>query len=163
MHWIDKKFRRDPVHYILQTLLAFVAIAAVIIALGALTNGAMVAALGASAFIVFAAPHTSMARPRCLIGGHLLSMGVGLFCSLVFRLGWLAETDLSAGWIGAAAVALSLFVMVLTDTEHPPAAGNALAFAISAFDAGHVLFTAGAVVSFAAIRWALRHWLRNLI
>ena len=33
MHWIDKKFRKDPVHYVLQTLLAFVAVAAVIIAL----------------------------------------------------------------------------------------------------------------------------------
>jgi len=163
MRWIDEKFKKDPTHYVLQTLMAFVAIAVVIVALGALTNGAMVAALGASAFIVFAAPHTSVARPRHLIGGHVISMAVGLLCSLVFRFGWLSLTDLSAGLVGAAAVALSLFGMVLTDSEHPPAAGNALAFAISSFDAGHILFTLGAVLCFAIIRHLLRGWLRDLI
>jgi len=163
MRWLDHKFLKDPVHYVVQTLLAFAAIAVVIVALGALTSGAMVAALGASAFIVFAAPHTSMAQPRNLVGGHVLSMAVGLLCSVVFRFGWLSLTDLNAGLIGAAAVALSLFAMVVTDTEHPPAAGNALAFAVSAFDIGHILFTIGAVISFAAIRYALRNWLRDLI
>ena len=163
MRWIDRRFREDPAHYILQTLVAFVACAVIIISLGALTNGAMVAALGASAFIVFAAPHSKVAKPRSLIGGHILSMGVGLLCSLVFRWQWLALTEFNAGWIGAGAVALSLFGMVLTDSEHPPAAGNALAFAVSAFDVGHILFTLGAVASFAAIRHFLRRWLRNLI
>ena len=163
MKWIDDKFRKDPAHYVLQTLMAFGAIAGVVAALGALTNGAMVAALGASAFIVFAAPHAPVARPRNLIGGHVLSMGIGLLCSVAFRSNWLAVNDLNAGLIGAAAVALSLFAMVITDTEHPPAAGNALAFAVTAFDVGHILFTLGAVVSFAVIRFALRHWLRDLV
>ena len=163
MRWIDQRFREDPTHYVLQTLVAFAACAIIIIFLGALTNGAMVAALGASAFIVFAAPHSKMAKPRSLIGGHILSMGVGLLCSLVFRTGWVELTEVTAGWVGAGAVAVSLFGMVLTDSEHPPAAGNALAFAVSAFDMGHILFTLGAVAGLASIRHLLRRWLRNLI
>jgi len=162
MKWIDEKFRQDPKHYILQTLLAFVAVAAVVTMFSVLTSGVIVAALGASAFVVFATPHSSIARPRNLIGGHVLCMVIGLLCSIPFRLDLLAVTEHTAGILGAAAVALAIFIMVVTDTEHPPAAGNALAFAVTVVDIEHILFTLGAVVASSLIRHGLRHWLRDL-
>jgi CBS-domain-containing membrane protein len=161
-HLIDVSFRRDPGHFVLQSLLAFVAIAGVVLAMGALTNGAIVAALGASAFIVFATPAHKTAWPRSLIGGHLLCMAIGAICSLPLRLALLPSTAVAQGLLGAAAASLALFGMVTTDTEHPPAAGNALAFAVTPIGIEHALFTLGTVVLLAVVRRALRGWLKDL-
>jgi len=160
---IDEKFREDPAHYVLQTLLAFAVIAVVVVGMGVLTNGTIVAALGASAFIVFAMPHSPSARPRCLIGGHAICLAIGLVCSIPVRLvPGLVHHEATLGLIAAAAVALAIFGMVVTDSEHPPAAGNALAFAITSVVLDDVLFTFGAVVLLAIFRYALRGWLRDL-
>jgi CBS-domain-containing membrane protein len=158
----DERFREAPKHYILQTALAFAVIAATIGVFGILTHGAVVAALGASAFIVFAMPKHDTAQPRRLLGGHAVCMAVGLLCSIPFRLGLLSTTTLAVGAMAAAAVAISMFIMVVTNTEHPPAAGNALAFAIGTVTLDHVLFTAGAIVFLAVAHRLLRSWLRDL-
>ena len=159
---IDEKFRRDPGHFVLQSLLAFVLIAAIVLVMGTLTNGAIVAALGASAFIVFATPAHKTASPRSLIGGHVLCMAIGALCSTPFRLGLIGVSGLSQGLLGAAAASLALFGMVVTDTEHPPAAGNALAFAVRPVGIEQALFTMGAVLLLSLIHRALRNWLRDL-
>ena len=160
---IDEKFRENPVHYVLQTLLAFGVIAAIVVVMGVVTSGTIVAALGASAFIVFAMPHDRTAGPRHLLGGHAICLSIGLLCSIPMRtVAGLASSEVAIGLIAAAAVSLSIFAMVITDIEHPPAAGNALAFAIARLDAGHVLFTLGAVVLLALVRQILRRWLRDL-
>ncbi len=160
---IDDRFREDPAHYALQTLLSFVVIAAVVVVMGVLTHGTIVAALGASAFIVFAMPHYRTAKPRCLVGGHVICLAIGLLCSLPVRMvPGLSTHEVGLGLLAAAAVALAIFGMVVTDTEHPPAAGNALAFAITRVVFDDVLFTLGAVVLLAIVRHLLRGWLRDL-
>ncbi|UCF10540.1 MAG: HPP family protein [Candidatus Bipolaricaulota bacterium] len=159
---LDERFRRDPKHYVLQTGLAFAVVAAIIAVFGTLTHGAVVAALGASAFIAFAMPKHDTAQPRRLLGGHAVCMAVGLLCSIPFRTGVLAESTVAVGAIAAAAVAISMFIMVITNTEHPPAAGNALAFAIGVVTLDHILFTAGAVVFLSVAHRLLRSWLRDL-
>jgi CBS-domain-containing membrane protein len=162
MKLFDERFRRDPKHYLLQSALAFAVVGGIVATFGALTHGAVVAALGASAFIVFAMPKHDTAQPRRLLGGHAVCMAVGLLCSVVFRFDLLPATSLAVGAIAAAAVSLAMFVMVVTNTEHPPAAGNALAFAIGSVGLDHALFTLGAVLFLAAAHRALRPWLRDL-
>jgi len=159
---IDDKFRREPGHFLLQSLMAFVVIAAIILAMGALTNGALVAALGASAFIVFAMPAHKTATPRSLIGGHVLCMAIGVLCSIPLRLGLLEPSTLTSGLLGAAAASVALFGMVVTDTAHPPAAGNALAFAVTPIGWPRALFTLGTILLLSLVRWLLRDWLRDL-
>ncbi len=162
MQWIDEGFRQAPGHYILQTLMALATMVALVIGLGALTNGAVVAALGASAFIVFAMPKHTTAEPRRLIGGHLMCVAIGMICSIPLRLGWI-ESVVGQNVAGAVAVALAIFAMVVLDTEHPPAAGNALAFAVSPVAWEHIGFTLGAVIFLAVVRRILRNWLRDLV
>jgi len=162
MHWIDEGFKQAPGHYLLQTLMALVTMVALVIGLGALTNGAVVAALGASAFIVFAMPKHATAEPRRLIGGHVMCVAIGLICSIPLRLGWIGSV-VGQGLVGAVAVALAIFAMVVFDAEHPPAAGNALAFAVSSIAWDHVGFTLGAVVFLAGVHYVLRGWLRDLV
>jgi CBS-domain-containing membrane protein len=162
MRLLDEKFRESPGRFLVQSFLAFVAIAIIAVYLGAATSGAIVAALGASAFIVFAMPGHDTAQPRRLIGGHAICVAIGLVCSIPLRLGVVPRTAASVGLLAAAAVGFSVLAMTMTDTEHPPAAGNALAFAVTARGFNHVLFIAAAVVSLGIIHRLLRRWLRDL-
>ncbi|ETR78507.1 HPP family protein [Afipia sp. P52-10] len=65
-----------------------------------------------SIVLVICQPEARPARPRALIGGHLLSALVGLLV-----LGLTGPGSVAA----AAAVALAVLAMILTDTLHPPA------------------------------------------
>src|SRR6266545_2522013 len=70
-----------------------------------------------SIVLVMAAPESTQARPRNIVGGHLLSALCGL--GVVILLG-------NNPWLAALAVGLSIALMQLTDTLHPPAGINAL-------------------------------------
>jgi CBS-domain-containing membrane protein len=162
MKLLDEKFRRSPGRFLAQSFLAFAAVAIITVFFGSVTNGVIVAALGASAFIVFATSEHETARPRRLIGGHAICVCIGLLCSIPLRLTLVPQTTSVLGLLAAAAVGLAVFAMTATNTEHPPAAGNALAFAVSARGLNSVLFIAVAVVSLGILHRLLRRWLRDL-
>jgi CBS domain-containing membrane protein len=71
----------------------------------------MVASMGASAVLLFAAPHSPLAQPWSLIGGNILSAIVGVTCSKLLH-----DPALAA----ALAVSLAILVMLLTHSLHPP-------------------------------------------
>lgn len=78
----------------------------------------IIGSFGASAVLVYGAIESPLAQPRNLIGGHILSALIGVFCYQ------LLPTQL---WIAAAlAVAASIAVMHLTKTLHPPGGATAL-------------------------------------
>jgi len=162
MQWIDEKFKRNPGRFIAQSLLAFAAVGLITFTASWLANGVIVAALGASAFIVFAMPKHDTAQPRRMVGGHAVCMGIGLLCSVPLRIGWLSSSELSLALVAAAAVGFATFLMVLTNTEHPPAAGNALAFAVGGLAVQHMVFTALAVGMLALVHWILGDRLQDL-
>lgn len=114
-------------------------------------NLILIASAGSTAFLVLALPHTRAAKPRNVIGGHSLCIIAGLFCSLVNVPG--LEEGL--------AVALGFFLMVATDSEHPPAGGTALALAGSPAPAGAVFILLSAIF-FSGLRLALLSKLENL-
>ncbi len=71
----------------------------------------LLASMGASAVILFAMPHSPVARPWPLVGGHLISASVGILCAR-----WIPQL-----WVAAAvAVGLSIFAMHLARCLHPP-------------------------------------------
>jgi membrane protein implicated in regulation of membrane protease activity len=63
----------------------------------------------------------------------------------------------------ALAVGLSLFLMSLTNTEHPPAAGTALGIVVQPWSYQIVIFVLVSVISLAIIRRLLSRYLRDLI
>ncbi len=77
----------------------------------------MVASIGASAVLIFATPHSPLAQPWPLLGGYLLSALIGVTCAHFIPFLWVAA---------AAAVALSISVMLYTHSLHPPASAVAL-------------------------------------
>ena len=58
----------------------------------------------------------------------------------------------------AVAIGMLILVMAVTDTEHPPAAGTVMGVGLQPWDPLRIGIVIGAV-----IKWALRHYLRDLI
>ncbi len=78
----------------------------------------MIGSFGASAVLIYGVPHSPLAQPRNLVGGHLLSALVGVLCYQIFHpIPGLAE---------ATAVASAIALMHLTRTLHPPGGATAL-------------------------------------
>ena len=76
-----------------------------------------VASMGASAVLLFAAPHGALSQPWPVVGGHMVSAFVGVTCAQ-----WIAEPMLAA----SAAVAISIGLMYGMRCLHPPGGATAL-------------------------------------
>jgi len=166
MHLIDKSFVKAPKNYITQSLLAVLTVGIILYFVEVLTHAAIVAALGSSAFIVFAMPHSITAQPRRLIGGHIVGLLSGTFCYYAFLTGPLGK--LVTGWqfttlfVYALAVGLSIFLMAVTNTEHPPASGTALGIVAHAWSHQVVIFVLACAIGLAIVRRLFRRYLRDL-
>lgn len=84
----------------------------------------LLGSFGASAVLIYGAPEVTFSQPRNLIGGHVLSAFVSVF--LVKNFGGLLDTEL----LCALSVSLSVLVMHLTLTMHPPGGATALIYVI---------------------------------
>ena len=63
--WTTDNFRR----YAIQCSLATLVVLILLVALDAVTQTVLIAALGATTFIAFAVPRSLVSSPRCLVGG----------------------------------------------------------------------------------------------
>ena len=167
MNLIDKSFIQEPKKYLLQSLLATVAMAIILHFVGFLARGAIVAALGSSTFIAFAMPHYVTAQPRRMIGGHVVGLLSGFMCYyalLTGPIGEIFENLNSIIWIaGALSVGLSIFIMTITNTEHAPAAGTALGIVAHEWSVQTIIFIVVFAVSLAITRRSLRRYLKDLV
>ncbi len=78
----------------------------------------IIGSFGASAVLIYGAIKSPLAQPRNLLGGHILSAFIGVFCYQTFS---------SQLWLAAAlAVATAIAVMLVTRTLHPPGGATAL-------------------------------------
>ncbi|CAG7916380.1 unnamed protein product [Penicillium olsonii] len=86
----------------------------------------IVASYGASAVLVFGAIESPLAQPRALIFGHFFSALIGVCITKLFSLMPEARFQ-SLHWLAASlSTAISIVVMQLTGTTHPPAGATAL-------------------------------------
>ena len=169
MKLLDTKFRANKLRYVFQCALAGAAMLVILAILTTISNAAVIAALGASVFLVFAVPHARSCRARFLIGGYVAGAAAGSLCywlrcvsPLPERLGLIPE--LPGVVFGAAAVGLATFVMVITDSEHPPAAGLALGFALlDEWRWVTLVAVMGGIVGLCLIKILLRRVLRDLL
>ena len=162
----DREFLHNPRAFVVQSLLAALVAAVILYFVEVLTHAAIVAALGSSVFVVFAIPRSGTAEPRRLIGGHVVAVAVGAFCYFLVLegvLGELATTLEFVPWlVGALAIGLAIFVMTVTNTEHPPAAGTALGIVAHGWTHETVIFILACVVCLALFRKLLGRHLVDL-
>jgi CBS-domain-containing membrane protein len=108
--------------------------------------------------IVFAMPQSETATARRLVGGH----AIGLFCGTVAALLPHAAPCATPA-LYAAAVGASIFLMVVLDCEHPPAAGTALGIAITGCNLELAMTVLASVAVLSAFHSLLGRHLRNLV
>jgi CBS-domain-containing membrane protein len=158
----DKEFRHHPVRYVTQSAVAGVVTMVFLSFLDLLVYTGLVAALGATTFLIFTMPHKVSARPRYVIGGYVMGGLGGILTSLAFA----SEGVLPLGSVfavGAIAVGLVTLLMVTTNTEHPPAAGMALGLVLQPWDYRTVLYVLGCVCFLCLARHALKRFMIDLV
>jgi CBS-domain-containing membrane protein len=166
MRLTDSRFSEHVGTYILQCGLATMTVTIVLLILDATLQTAIIASIGASVFIVFTAPNAFSAKPRALIGGYLIGSAAGISCSLLADI--IGPRD-STEWntvliaMGAVSVGISIFIMVITDSEHPPAAGLALAFVLNTWNSKTVAVVIIAPILLSLIRYIFRKHIRDLV
>ncbi len=141
-------------HYVFQSIAAAVTIFAVFLIL---PYEVMVASIGATTFVVFAMPKNITAQPRNVIGGHLVGLVCGTLCSLIPH-----QLFVLSIIIYSCAVGLSIFVMVITDTEHPPASGTALGTAIMGYSIKTIITVIVSAIILSVVHRLFRSYLRDL-
>ena len=143
-------------NYVFQSLFATLVIFAVLLVLR-FQQVVIIASIGSTAFIVFAMPNSIAARPVNIIGGQLVGFACGYLCGLIPH-----ESFLAAAVIYSLAVGLSIFIMVVTDTEHPPASGTALGVAISGFSPKVLIALIASAVALSLVHHFFKRYLKDL-
>jgi len=170
MRILDPNFRPHVGRYLFQCALATGAVLIILLVLDVIAHAVIIASLGASSFIVFTMPHGNVSRPRFLIGGYVCGMAAGVAMNaLAEAVGtpswgrWALDNEMVDVVFGAAAVGLAIFLMVVTDTEHPPAAGLALGVVLAEWDAVTLVVPIAGIVALSLARRVLKPVLINLI
>lgn len=171
MSSLDPQFKHRKCRYILQVSIATVALF-VIFWLEHLVAGAEVAravqigAIASTAFILFVSPHRPTAMPTRVLGGHGWAIVVASIMTLMVNPAFSQDSHAALYFLfsfhSALAVGLSMLAMAITNTEHAPAAGTALAIIGNGFDWQLVFFAASSVLMLSAIHWLLRRYLIDL-
>ena len=125
----------------------------------------LVAAIASTAFILFIGPRSVTAHPRHSIGGHAVAVVaaslVYFFFEYLVGAQFANGFSLLFGFYAALAVGLAMLLMALTDTEHAPAAGTALAVVAHGVDWQLVVFLTTMVLLLAAVHGLLKDRLHD--
>jgi len=153
----DNKFTYYKKYFFLQCTAVTLTIGLIIYIL-TMQNAVIVASIGASAFIIFASPHGYYARPKKLIGGHLVGLLFGTIFSLI-NIHILPTEVITTAF----AVGCTFFLMVLIDVEHPPAAGTALGIVFIDVSLPLAIAIVASVCFISLIHHLLRPYMKDLI
>lgn len=156
-----KKFKLHWKNYVFQSLVATFAVFIVILVLNINREPIIIASIGATVFIIFALPNTLTAKPRNVIGGQLVGIACGFICCLLPH-ELVIHGGITSSLIYAMAVGMSFFVMVITDTEHPPGAATALGIVSTSFSWAIALTVMASAVILSAIHISFKKYLRDL-
>jgi hypothetical protein len=170
MNFSHLKSPQLALRWMFQCLLVFIIMALFLFALGEIRNNILVTAigttsLGSSAFLAFVAHSSRMASNQRMIGGYLIAIAVGGLMHL-FAYRYAAYFPLNVDhvvWIlSAAATAITMMIMTLTDLPHAPAAGLSLGMVINFWNWYALVVIFSAVILIAIIKTLLKPWLINL-
>ena len=147
------KFKDLWPYYILQSLLASLAIFILILALTD-KKIVVISTMGATSFIVFAMPQTVSVKTKNVIGGH----PIGLGCGAIFFL-----MQLPAYISYLITIAIAIYLMAALGLEHPPAPGTAPAVAMNKVSIDVFLTIMPGAVILSQTRYYPMHHLKDLV
>ena len=166
-HILDQYIHSKWAHYISQCGLASLSLILILIIGDTLLRAAIVVGVASSAFTIFVIPESVAATPRKVIGGHLVAGLIGAGVSYILQIPGLeiyaSETRYIVDIAAALSVGIGIFFMVVTNTEHPPAAGTSLGLVIYGFDWTSVVFIISSAILLSLVRIVLRPRMINLL
>lgn len=151
--------------YGLQCGGAGIVVLILLLVLDAVTQTVLIASLGASAFIAFAVPRSLHSGPRHLIGGYVVGIISGVIMSSLYLLAGVEGVWDHAIMIifGALAISLAMFTMVVTRSEHPPAAALALGLVLNEWDLMTLAVVLVGVIGLSVIKQLVLPMLMDLV
>ena len=164
---LNDRLRKDNIkRYATQCTLAATVVLILLLMLDAVTQTVLIAALGASSFIAFAVPRSLVSSPRCMVGGYIVGIIAGILMStlnvaLNIQDTVVAHTSLIL--FAALATGLAMFIMVITRTEHPPAAALALGLVLNEWTSLTLLVVVGGIVALSISKQLILPWLMDLL
>ena len=164
---IDQYIHSKWAHYIFQCSLATLSLILILVVGDSLLRAAIVVGIASSTFTVFVIPRSVAATPRRVLGGHLVAAMIGTTISLLLQLtvfgAYAEDTKYLLDICAAISVGIGILLMVVTNTEHPPAAGTALGLVIYGFDWSSVVFILASALLLCLVRWILFPRMINLL
>ena len=164
---IDRHIRRENFkRYALQCGLAGFVVLVLLLILDAVTQTVLIAALGASAFIAFAVPRSPHSGPRNMIGGYAIGIAAGCLMARLESAMNIQGAGLAHAVMvvfGAMAISLAMFMMVVTRSEHPPAAALALGLVLNEWDLLTLVVVMTGIVALSLIKRLVLPMLLDLI
>ena len=164
---LNDRLRKENIRrYAIQCALAATVVLILLLVLDTVTQTVLIAALGASSFIAFALPRSLVSSPRCMVGGYVVGIIAGTLMSTLnvafnFSNPVVAHTSLII--FAALATGLAMFIMVMTRTEHPPAAALALGLVLNEWTPLTLLVVVGGVVALSISKQLILPWLMDLL
>jgi CBS-domain-containing membrane protein len=164
---LESRLRAENLsRYVMQCALATAAVLTLLLILDAFTQTVLIAALGASTFIAFAVPRSLHSDPRHMIGGYIVGICAGGLMGMLNDA--VAFTSPAADHalviaLGALATGLAMFLMVITKTEHPPAAALALGLVLNEWDWQTLAFIVGGIVVLTIVKQLVMPLLMDLL
>ena len=144
-------------NYIFQCFLATLTMLLLLLLLS-MENIVVIASIGSTAFIVFAMPKSITAQPRKVIGGHMMGILSGSLCASISHPSFTLSIILYSFAVG-----LSIFLMTITDTEHPPASGTALGIAITGVSLSIIISIVVSVITLSLAHRIFKPFLKDLV
>lgn len=159
----DKNFQRNKSHYLLQSLMATCSLVIILLTLDIAFHTVIIAAFGATSFIVFAMPNQITSNPRRIIGGYIVGIIVGMVFHYISNSMYSIISHHAIYSVAVAlAVGLSLLLMVLTNTEHPPAADVTLGLVLEGYTFSSLGVILLGVIALVIIKKLMSRWLIDL-
>jgi CBS-domain-containing membrane protein len=163
---LERQFKRERLkRRALQCGLAGLTVFLLLIILDAVTQTVLIAALGASAFIAFAVPRSLHSNPRHMVGGYLIGMAAGCLMSGIDDWIDVASPGIDHAImiiLGAMGISLAMFAMVVTKTEHPPAAALALGLVLNEWNPMTLMVVLVGIVALSVIKQIVMPYLLDL-
>lgn len=164
---LESRLDADSIHRsLLQCGMATLVVLVLLLVLDSVTQTVLIAALGASTFIAFAVPRSLVSTPRHLIGGYCVGLVAGCSMSVLDSALPLASAGAAhAATIacGAIAIGIAMFLMVVTRTEHPPAAALALGLVLNEWDLLTLAVVIGGIVALNLLKALVLPLLMDLV
>lgn len=152
-----KKFKRQWKNYVFQISIATLSIFITILFIK-MQNAVMVASLGATTFIVFITPTNFIANGRNVIGGHIIGTSVGMLFTLIP-----VSPPITPTIIFSLTVGTSMFLMAITDMEHPPACATALGIVSAGYTFSMIFAFITGVIILSSLHHILKPKLKDLV